>query len=72
MKKTYWQAELLKHDEPYDIDFPRRTTSAESLDDARKGLSRLTDNERRNITGGASEWIGDEDEAESTGNWIEA
>ena len=68
---TYWQAELLKHDELYDIDFPRRETAAEALSDARDGLSRLTDSERRHITGGVAEWTGDEDSAESTGNRID-
>ena len=71
MNATYWQAELLKHDEIYDIDFPRRDTADEALSDARDGLSRLTDSERRNITGAAAEWIGTEDEAESTGNRVD-
>ena len=33
--RTYWQAELYRHDDIYDIDFPRRERKEDAISDAR-------------------------------------
>ena len=51
---TYWQAEL--DGRVMDADFPQRATRDEAEDDARDGLSRLSDRERQFTQAVVRQW----------------
>ena len=54
--KTYWQAEIYRNNELYDIDFPRREQKLDAISDARDRLATLSARERQAATAEVSEW----------------
>ncbi len=70
--RTYWRAELYRHDALVVSDFPERDTAAEALADADDRYGSLTETEQNGITGGANEWEVDGDGAgANTGNCVD-
>ena len=68
----FWQAEILRHDELYDIDFPQRTNKADAARDAWERWSTFTPREQMSMEARIAEWFGLFDSAESTGKseWV--
>ena len=69
--KTYYQGELLKHDQIDDADFPERASLAEAQRDVKDRIDSLTESERRGVTGQVTLWESDEDEtATNRESWL--
>jgi hypothetical protein len=70
--RLFWQAEILRRDELYDIDFPQRADKADAIQDAWERWSTFTPRERMSMEARVAEWFGLFGSAESTGEseWV--
>ena len=69
---TYWQAEIYKLNELYDIDFPPRLTTEEATLDALERLGDFSERERPRMSAYISQWRKvAEGQFESTGDSLE-
>jgi hypothetical protein len=71
MATKYWQAQLRRGCNVIDMDFPRRETADEAIEDARERLSSLSDRERAGCTASAVEWNWFDCDCMTTGRFVD-
>ena len=68
---AYWQAEIYRNGDLYDVDFPRRETERDALRDCEIALARFSDDELGAIFAQAAEYEHTDDgTVKSTGKTV--